>query len=175
MKEVVIGSKNPVKIRAVKIGFAKMFPNEQFEFTGISVSSNVADQPMNDKETLSGALNRVTNTAAKVKDADYVVGLEGGIEVVEGELMAYAWIVVQSGNKFGKSRTATFFLPKEVAKLIENGKELGEADDIVFRQKDSKRQNGAVGILTGNVVDRANLYAEAVALSLIPFRNESLF
>ena len=45
MKKVIIASKNPVKIQAVKNGFEKMFPNQEFEFIGISVPSNVADQP----------------------------------------------------------------------------------------------------------------------------------
>ena len=38
-KKVIIASKNPVKINAVKIGFEKMFPLEKFEFKGVSVPS----------------------------------------------------------------------------------------------------------------------------------------
>ena len=37
MKKVIIASKNPVKINAVKKGFKKMFPNENFDFNGVSV------------------------------------------------------------------------------------------------------------------------------------------
>ena len=39
----------------------------------------------------------------------------------------------------GKSRTATFFLPEEVAELVRQGQELGSADDIVFNVSNSKQ------------------------------------
>lgn len=67
---------------------------------------------------------------------------------------AFAWAVVRSSTKVGKSRTGTFFLPKEIVCLINEGKELGEANDIVFKRSNSKQEDGAVGILTGNIIDR---------------------
>ena len=59
--------------------------------------------------------------------------------------------------------------------MIRQGKELGEADDIVFNRANSKQDNGAVGLLTDNVIDRAQLYEQAVILALIPFKNEALY
>jgi len=175
MNRVIIASKNPVKIEAVKQGFEKMFQGEKFEFEGVSVPSGVKDQPTNNEETLRGATNRADNAFAEMKAADYFVGIEGGIEPAGEEMEAFAWVVVKSENKYGKSRTGTFFLPKEVVKLIREGKELGEADDIVFKRNNSKQQNGAVGILTGNAIDRTKYYYEAVVLALIPFKNIDLY
>ncbi|MEA2092675.1 MAG: DUF84 family protein, partial [Patescibacteria group bacterium] len=60
-------------------------------------------------------------------------------------------------------------MKKVIIELIKEGKELGEADDIVFQRNNSKQENGAVGILTGDVVDRTKCYTEAVILALIPF------
>jgi non-canonical (house-cleaning) NTP pyrophosphatase len=59
--------------------------------------------------------------------------------------------------------------------LIRQGKELGEADDIVFSQNNSKQANGAIGILTGDVIDRTSLYEHAVILALAPFKNLELY
>jgi non-canonical (house-cleaning) NTP pyrophosphatase len=59
--------------------------------------------------------------------------------------------------------------------IIKEGMELGEADDIVFGMTNSKQENGAVGILTGNVINRTDLYKAATVLSLIPFRNTELY
>ncbi|MBZ9731755.1 DUF84 family protein, partial [Salegentibacter sp. JZCK2] len=73
-KKVIIASKNPVKLKAVKEGFTKMFQEETFNFKGISVPSGVQDQPMEDDTTLRGALNRANNAMAKVQNADYWVG-----------------------------------------------------------------------------------------------------
>jgi non-canonical (house-cleaning) NTP pyrophosphatase len=87
----------------------------------------------------------------------------------------FAWVVVKSASMLGKGKTGTFFLPRAVVKLIKEGKELGEADDIVFKRQNSKQENGAVGILTGNIIDRTSFYKVAVLLALIPFKNPTLY
>jgi inosine/xanthosine triphosphatase len=175
MGKIIIASKNPVKILAVRNGFEKMFPNQEFEFIGISVASDVADQPLSNTETFQGAKNRADNASNEIKDADFYFGIEGGIEHVNDEMEAFAWVVAKADGKYGKSRTATFFLPKQVVQLINEGKELGDADDIVFNRKNSKQESGAVGILTGDIIDRTNYYTEAVILALIPFKNIDLY
>jgi inosine/xanthosine triphosphatase len=176
MKKVIVASKNPVKINATKAAFEKMFPNETFTFEGVSAGSGVSDQPMTDDETFNGASNRVTNAREAVPDADFWAGLEGGLEEKNGEMEAFAWMVVQSKNgSIGKGRTGTFFLPTPVAELIRQGKELGEADDIVFGQTNSKQANGAVGLLTNDLVTRADYYEIAMIFALIPFKNEELY
>lgn len=171
IKKVIIASENPVKIDAVKKGFAWMFSEEEFEFEGISVPSGVQDQPMDDNITLTGALNRADNAMAKLPHADFWVGIEGGIEKrSKREMQAFAWIVVRSNQNIGKGKTGAFFLPYKVVELIDQGKELGEADDIVFGRDNSKQKSGAVGLLTGNVISRTDLYAQGVVLALIPFK-----
>ena len=176
MKKIVVASKNPVKINAVRDAFEKMFPNEVFNMEGISVSSGVSDQPISDTETLQGALNRAGNAEKEISRADFWVGIEGGIEEKNSEMEAFAWVAIRSANGVvGKGRSGTFFLPPKIAELIRQGKELGEADDIVFERTNSKQENGAVGILTDGVVDRTKYYTEAVVLALIPFKNERLY
>ena len=184
MKKIIIASKNPVKISAALAGFKKMFPEEEFAAEGISVPSGVSDQPQTGAETFTGASNRAQNAEQAQPEADFWVGIEGGIALssdkVEGqkseEMESFAWIVIRSNdNRLGKARTSTFFLPPPVAQLIRQGKELGEADDIVFGRTNSKQDNGAVGLLTDNVIHRATYYTEAVILALIPFKNEKLY
>ncbi len=175
MKKVIIASKNPVKISAVKNGFEKMFPEEEFDFIGVSVQSNVPDQPSSDKETFQGARNRANNASIKYKNADFYIGIEGGVETIGDEMVAFAWVYVKNNERNGKARTGTFFLPKKVVELIKEGKELGVADDIVFNHSNSKQKGGAVGILTKNLLDRTTSYTEAVILSLIPFKNPEIY
>lgn len=175
-KRIVVASKNPVKINAAEIGFAKMFPEETFKIEGVSVPSLVSDQPKSDQETLTGALNRVENASKLVIKADYWVGIEGGVDYQNKEMVTFAWVVVKSKEgKIGKGKTGLFYLPKKVVELIKQGKELGEADDIVFGKMNSKQVNGAVGILTGDVITRTGFYEPAVILSLISFKNLDLY
>ncbi|SRR5258708_3110811 len=176
--EIVVASTNPVKLKAAEIGFKRMFGEEKegLEISGVSVQSGVSDQPFSEEETIKGATNRALNAKDNKLDADYWVGLEGGIEDKGDEMYAFAWcVVIDKNEKLGKGKTGTFILPIEIAKLIRDGKELGEADDIVFGRTNSKQDNGAIGILTGNVLTRAGFYADAVILALIPFKNPNLY
>jgi inosine/xanthosine triphosphatase len=170
-----------VKIAATKEGFSRMFPEEEFQVQGISVPSGVPDQPFSSQETLIGAMNRANAAREKAPQADYWVGIEGGVtaepmgELTKGELWALAWVTVLNRDQVGKGCTGTFALPPQVAALVHQGKELGEADDIVFGRINSKQENGAVGLLTDNVIDRAAYYFQAVILALIPFKNPALY
>jgi len=59
--------------------------------------------------------------------------------------------------------------------LVGQGMELGHADDIVFQRSNSKQEDGAIGLLTRNLLDRAGLYEHAVLLALVPFFNLELY
>jgi inosine/xanthosine triphosphatase len=175
MKTILLASNNPVKVQAALNGFQRMFPEEEFTIRQISVPSGVSVQPFSDKETYQGAVNRVDAAFKLDPQADYWVGIEGGVEEEDGELSAFAWIVIRSKNRYSKSRSGSFQLPKKLADLIHLGMELGEADDIVFNRSNSKQANGAIGILTGDVIDRTELYQHAVILALVPFKNDGLY
>jgi len=172
MKKVLIASRNPVKINATKKAFKEVF-SDRFEFKGVSVDSLVSDQPMSNNETLKGATNRLQNI--KHLEADYLVSIEGGVDLLDNNYEAFAWIVISDKNKIGKAKTASFALPLKISKLIKEGYELGDADDMVFKRSNSKQQNGAVGILTNNLIDRAEYYVHAIILALIPFTNSKLY
>jgi inosine/xanthosine triphosphatase len=173
---VIVASKNPVKIRAVKEGFERMFPNIKAVFEGISVPSEVPDQPMGNKETFDGAHNRAKNAKSAIPDADYWVGLEGGlIAHSASEMEVMAWIVVLDKIKMGKSRTASLDLPQATIELINKGLELGHADEIVHNVENSKQNMGTTGLLTNNTVSRLEYYIQSVIFVLIPFNNNKLF
>lgn len=172
MKTVIIASTNPVKIASVKQAFDVMFPQETYTCEGASVQSGVSHQPIGSEETYTGAFKRVTSAREKYPQANFWVGIEGGVEDHGAKMEAFAWIVIISKEGFqSEAKTGTFILPPKVAELIRGGKELGEADDIVFHQSNSKQQMGAVGLLTDNVIDRTRYYREAVILALIPYKN----
>lgn len=175
VKKIIVASRNPVKIKAVGLGFQKMFPEIEWQVEGLTVPSGVRDQPMSNAETLQGAQQRSSNAQARYPDADFWAGIEGGIEFDAQDMNAFAWIVIQNREALGKAKTGSFFLPPAVAQLVKEGKELGEADDLVFGQSNSKQANGAVGLLTNNILDRTQLYVDGVALALIPFKNPSLY
>jgi len=175
---VVVGSTNPVKVSCVTRAFAQAFPVATIEVLPVPAASGVADQPMGDGETLLGARGRAADARARNPQAEYWVGIEGGLEWHEGILMTMAWVVILGPEeKEGRSRTATFPLPQRLVDLIQTGHELGAADDIVFGRTNSKHQSGTVGALTAGLIDRAEYYRHACLLALIPFMdgNRALF
>jgi len=173
--KIIVASKNPVKINTTLDGFKKMFPEQEFEIEGVSIASGVADQPKSDEETFNGANNRSLAAKQEYPNADYWVGIEGGISDTGSEMTSFAWIVIQGKENMGKSRTGTFLLSPKVAELIRSGLELGDADDKIFGMKNSKQQNGAVGILTKDLLTRQSFYEVSVILALIPFKNSDIY
>ncbi|KEO73509.1 inosine/xanthosine triphosphatase [Anditalea andensis] len=172
---VIVGSRNPVKIKSTDHAFHKIFEHA-FVVQGLEVNSGVSDQPLGDEETLKGAMNRAKNANMAFPEADYWVGIEGGVENNNGKMNAFAFIVVLDKNgKLGKAKTATFDLPDVIANLIMGGMELGAADDQHFNRENSKEGDGAVGMLTHGIVTRKEYYEQAIILALIPFANESMY
>lgn len=167
---ISVGSTNKVKIEAVKEALNIIGLNATV--IGVEVPSNVSPQPFCE-ETLVGARNRAIRALRKT-NADIGIGIEGGICVENYTMVAYA--VVYAINKDGMenfSKSASFTLPKNVIRDLANGMELGEAIDREFYTKDSKYNEGAVGILT-KYIDRKRLYVDPVILALYPFYNKEI-
>jgi inosine/xanthosine triphosphatase len=171
--KVVVASLNPVKAGAVREAFDRQFPAARFELVLVNVPSGVDDQPMSDAETLRGARNRVANARAAEPDADFWVGLEGGLDIFDGQLMAFAWMAIGGpGDKLSESRSPTLPLPPAVQELVASGLELGEANDRVFATVNSKQGGGAFGLLTDGLYTREGIYTQTLVLALIPFVHE---
>lgn len=168
---VIIASQNPAKIAAVKSAFNLAFPNETFLFEGVSVSSNVPDQPMSCEETKQGAINRVNNAKKKRINGDYYVGLEAGIE----HCSTFAWMIIDNGNIVGESRSSSLPLPPLIINDVTKGKELGDVMDEHFNTQNIKQKGGAIGLLTNNLLTRTSVYQQALILALIPFLHPERF
>lgn len=174
--KIAVGSKNPVKLNSALAGFEAMFPRQQFAAEGFDVDSRVSDQPMTCDETRLGATNRANSLQTLAPDAGFFVGIEGGIERIGETLFASAWIVVlDSAGNLGVARSGSFALPRKVQQLVDSGMELGHANDVVFREQNSKQGGGAIGSLTGGIVTRQLLYEHGMALALVAFKNANLF
>ena len=145
---VVVGSKNPVKIQAVKAAFEMMFQSASINISPVNVPSGVSDQPFGDDETKLGARNRAQSAHAAADCCDFAVGLEGGLEIEvmpDGSkcLWCMAWMAIlgsqsekctsgramddgfvpmkeegESAPKWSFSKTSAFRLPPALAHLV---------------------------------------------------------
>src|SRR3989344_4029632 len=103
--KVAVGSKNPVKIEAVKRAFEIIWPEKKWDVLGVEVSSGVSNQPMSDLESIKGATTRAKR-AIKALKADFGVGLEGGLQKIKKDWFDCGWIVVI--NKNAITRTTAY-------------------------------------------------------------------
>ena len=174
---ILVGSKNPVKVESVNEAFLNYF--HDLEVRGIDVNSGVPDQPVND-DTFIGAKNRAEALYKLNSDsnlnADFMVGIEGGIMQIFGSWFSFGCICIM--NKEGKSSFGTsshFPLPQQIIGELLKGIELGKVIDTLTDQHNSKQKTGAIGFLTKDVVTRRDLYAQGIITALIPFLHPALF
>lgn len=175
--KILVGSKNPVKIEAVKEALSNYFEN--IEAHGIDVDSGVSSQPINE-ETFLGAQNRAMrlkeiNDKQKI-GADFFVGIEGGIIKHFDKWFAFGCMCI--ADKEGKTAFGTsphFELPLAIVKKLLNGIELGDVMDEIQNQENTKQKNGAIGFFTNGVVNRKELYVEGLKVAIIPFLHKNIF
>jgi len=175
--KIMVGSKNPVKVSAVEEAFKKYWPD--CEVVGVEVKSGVAEQPMSEEETRKGAKARATIALGQ---ADFGVGLEGGVTELEGKMYECAWVCVIGKNgpptyetTVGNGGGLYFELPEGVAKRIREGGELGPIMDELTREKNVKQRSGAIGIFTKGQLDRKTAYVHLVLQALIRFVSPEWF
>jgi inosine/xanthosine triphosphatase len=175
--KILVGSKNPVKINAVKEAFSLYFENIVVE--SISVPSNVPDQPINE-ETYEGAKNRATElqnvNLEKNLNADFFVGIEGGIQQTYGKWFAFGCMcVIHKSGKLSFGTSAHFELPEIVTKKLLQRKELGHVIDEIMQQENTKQNGGAISYFTNGRMDRKELYIPGLISALVPFQHEKMY
>ena len=168
VRRVVVGSLNPVKIEAVRAVVARAWGVAEVE--GKAVPSDVPDQPWGDEQTIAGARTRAER-ALSASDADLAIGIEGGVVAeADGPMRTCAWAVaVSRDGRAGVGGSLAMPLPPSVAAAVRGGLELGRAIDQMTGQHDTKRGAGAVGMLTGGLVDRQRAYEVLVSYALAPW------
>ncbi|GGP14358.1 DUF84 family protein [Oceanobacillus neutriphilus] len=155
---VIIGSKNPTKVEAVKNVF------QGFEVSSLDVPSSVSVQPFSDEETRAGAINRAKACAASSSGA-IGIGLEGGVMYVDDTLFLCNWgaLATDDGELFTASG-ARIALPKEIENELKTAGELSIVMDAYTKKENVRSHEGAIGIFTNNLVSREDMFTHVVQL-----------
>lgn len=170
---VAVGSTNPVKLCASRAVLGRVAPAAMIE--GVQVSSSVPDQPFGDEETIRGAIARA-RAARQALNGELGVGIEGGVVESPRGMRTCAWAaVVDRSGVESVGGSLAMPLPDAVADLVRQGLELGKAMDLVTDERDTKRRQGAVGILTGGLVDRQAAYEVILTYALARFLTPTLW
>lgn len=160
--KVAIGTKNKAKVKAVETILSTYFNDVTFE--PLDVHSEVSEQPFSEEETRQGAINRAKNCLNQ-SDADMSFGLEGGVKEIEGKMYCVNWgaLALKDGTIF-TAGGATFLLPDEVSSQLMQGFTLGEVMEKYTNTKNINHSEGAIGVFTAKLIDRAQMFEHIVKI-----------
>jgi inosine/xanthosine triphosphatase len=167
MHQVVVATTNPAKIQAILAAFDQIFGEGSCHIDAISVDTGVPEQPFGSTQTRTGARNRVANARQARPDADFWVAIEAGID----EGATFSWVVIESREQRGESRSATLPLPEVILEKVLAGEALGPVMSTLTGIDKIGNKEGAIGVFTAGVLTRSSVYHQAVVLALSPFHN----
>ena len=171
---IIIASKNPIKIEATRKAFLNYFKQIYLE----SYDPKILSQPIGEKETYETSRRRVKLVREKNPDANFYVGIEGGISlnfydvpriIVYCSVANHSYIETLRGCEIPLAKAWYDSLTKW------EYQELGDLVSDISGIKNIKQREGAIGYLTGNYVNRVDILTHGVAVALIPFTNRSIF
>jgi len=149
--KVILGSANPDKIRIALDAFKEI--HLEANVIGIKTKSQIIDQPLDKKTTKKGSINRASYAKREMPNADFLLGLEGGLHNYEGEyhLVTFACLVNRSGEKFiGEGEE--IHLPREVSERVKNGEWFGK----VIREYAKEHE------IEENLITRLSSFTQAI-------------
>lgn len=174
--KILMGTKNPGKIEGAKQAFEKYFTNVEIE--GISVSSDVGNQPVNE-EILQGAKNRVKNLRKYARNnkikADYFIASEAGITDSLGDWVAINLAVVENYDGLQSVGISQGFpIPNKYIDEIKET-ELGTVMDKLFNKNELNKGKGGISILTKDEISRIDLTRNAFIMALTKHINGEIW
>ncbi len=180
MIRVLVGTKNPSKIKGVRKAFEKMF-KIKVAIDYMPVITTVHPQPIGLKNVLRGAIERAVRVKEKAKEKyHYYVGVEAGIVPIPWTSTGYmdfqVAAIVDNKDTLSLGFGPGFEFPREVVEYVARG--LGEAEDVMEKISGIEHigdKMGAIGFLTQNIITRDLLSELAVIMALIPRLNIGLY
>ncbi|SFP54101.1 DUF84 family protein [Salibacterium halotolerans] len=154
-----VGSTNEAKLKAV----SAVFGNEDYDIQGFETGSGVSLQPFSDEETKAGAEHRAAAVLAEGADAG--IGLEGGVmEMADGLYLCNWGALTDSSRRVITAAGAKIKLPSGIAAGLHAGRELKTVMNDYTNRHNVSQQEGAVGIFTGGMISRAEMFEHTVRL-----------
>jgi inosine/xanthosine triphosphatase len=170
---IVLGSSSPVKINATKQAFETYF--DDVEVKGIEVPTGIKPFPTSDEETFQGAVNRVRAVSEQVF-ADYYVGLEGGLQCLNGFTIVKQIAVIKKGERMCVGVSSGYAAPESLIKQLDmTSDESRKILDKYFGKKEILSKEGIVGVLTNGILNRTMISRDAIICALTGFINQHYY
>jgi inosine/xanthosine triphosphatase len=185
---IALGSTRAAKVaavRAVCAGIAEVDAAwRNVEIIARSVETDAPAMPLSDEELMRGARARAhelrAQLAREATKADLFIGLEGGFHTVRLDNSAHtflrSWAYATDGARASYGLGPSIIVPAQIARRVtETGRELGEVIDEVAGERDVRSRQGAWGVLSSDLLTRADSFAAALVAACAPFYNARLY
>jgi len=185
---IAAGSTRRPKLNAVQEAaelFRRHFSEDTtIEVRGYEAESGVSHTPLSREELMRGARQRAealaSRLAASEEPANFYVGLEGGLDVLEEQgrrrVFLESWAYVSDGYRGHFGCSGSIEIPEALAEAVAvRGTELSVAIDDFAGQAGIRDAQGAWGVLSRDLISRQESFRVAVVAAFAPFYNCKLY
>jgi inosine/xanthosine triphosphatase len=184
---LAVGSTRAPKLDAVRRAAAILAGHglPEAQIVAVDVSDVAPLMPLSGSSLRAGSRVRAHRALELLRDrgepARFGIGLEGGLDVVSdeaGDRRAFlmSWACVSDGARDSFGAGGALQIPERLAAaVIDEGVELGDAMARFSGEHDVRSGQGAWGVLTAGVVDRARSFEIALLNAFAPFYNPSRY
>lgn len=173
--KIVVGSKNSVKVEAVKEIILDYLDLKRAEVSAFEADSKVSAQPKSLEETIRGAMNRALGSFG---DCDYSFGIESGLMVVPNTKTGHMDVcacAIYDGEEFHLGLSSAWEAPKKVVEhMLRDGLDMNQAAFKAGLTTNPQvgSAEGLVGIMTKGRLTRKEYTKEAIRTALIHIENK---
>jgi inosine/xanthosine triphosphatase len=193
---LIVGTENPIKIKAVENVFTKYFPQEPIAIQSVKVNSEVSNQPIGLNNVIDGAINRAKHalkyfikhiSKSEIQDNPsqnktlYAIGIESGLiqipSTISGYLaFQYSAIIDQEKNLSIGTSPGWEYPSQIVNQLLTNSSlEMGTIMADLSGDKKIKYKEGAIGYFTQNKLNRLDITEMSIEMAIIPHINKKFY
>ncbi len=185
---VALGSARAAKIMAVRAACARVAAVDASwkgaEVVARAVGVSIPAMPLNDTQLMGGAEERAERVRealeAEGKSARLYVGLEGGFHSIthggRRHTFLRGWAYATDGRTGYFGACPSVSVPAEIVRRVEGQRrELGDVIDEVAGARDVRSRQGAWGVLTRDLLTRAQSFESALLAAFAPFYNARLY
>lgn len=185
---IALGSSRAAKIMAVRSGVARVATIDatwdKAELVARAVETDAPAMPLTDSQLMRGARLRAEAVRRLLLDerdsAHFYIGLEGGFHslTLDGERRTFlrGWAYVTDGVRGSYGAAPSVEVPERIVRRVfESKRELGDIIDELAGAVDVRSRQGAWGILSRDLLTRAQSFETAVVAACAPFYNAALY
>jgi non-canonical (house-cleaning) NTP pyrophosphatase len=186
--KIALGSDRAAKIMAVRAACARVAGVDaawgRAEFVARRVETSANAMPLTDVQLMRGAQMRAEAVRELLRSenqrADLYVGLESGFHSItmDGERHTFlrGWAYATDGQRGSFGAAPSVSVPLEIVQRVERtNRELGDVIDEFAGGTDVRSRQGAWGVLSRDLLTRAQSFEVALLAAFAPFYNAQLY